>query len=168
MDPGMEFWVPKGANRFHFTGGARFTHGGAMPQEILVPVITVRELEGRAAERTAIRKVDVSLLGSTKKIVNNVQRFEFIQNDAVSERIHSRTLLISLRDGNELISNEVTLTFNSTSEKIDERKQTARITLQAGQYPKTGTYALVLIDADTKVEIDRVSFTIDLAISNDF
>lgn len=63
-----------------------------MPQEILVPVITVRELEGRAAERTAIRKVDVSLLGSTKKIVNNVQRFEFIQNDAVSERIHSRTL----------------------------------------------------------------------------
>ena len=27
---GMQFWVPKGNNRFHFTGGARFVHGGAM------------------------------------------------------------------------------------------------------------------------------------------
>ena len=25
---GMEFWVPKGANRFHFVGGSRFIHGG--------------------------------------------------------------------------------------------------------------------------------------------
>ncbi len=35
---GMEFWIPRGANRFHFTGGARFVHGGAMLQEIVVPV----------------------------------------------------------------------------------------------------------------------------------
>jgi uncharacterized protein (TIGR02687 family) len=39
---GMEFWVPKGTNRFHFTGGARFIHGGAMLQEIVVPIVTVR------------------------------------------------------------------------------------------------------------------------------
>src|SRR5690606_23326962 len=32
-----QFWIPKGANRFHFVGGARFVHGGAMPQEIVVP-----------------------------------------------------------------------------------------------------------------------------------
>ena len=31
----MEFWIPKGANRFHFVGGARFVHGGAMLQEIV-------------------------------------------------------------------------------------------------------------------------------------
>lgn len=42
VEGGMEFWVPKGANRFHFTGGARFIHGGAMPQEIVVPVIPAR------------------------------------------------------------------------------------------------------------------------------
>ena len=168
MEPGMEFWVPKGANRFHFTGGARFTHGGAMPQEILIPVVTVKELEGKAAEQTEVRKVDVWLLGSTRKIVNNVQRFEFIQNDAVSERVHPRTVLVSLRDGNELISNEVPLTFASQSEKLDERKQTARLTLKAGQYEKTKSFALVLIDAESKVEVDRIAFTIDLAFSNDF
>ncbi len=168
MEPGMEFWVPKGANRFHFAGGARFTHGGAMPQEILIPVVTVKELEGKAAEPTAVRKVDVSLLGSTRKIVNNVQRFEFIQNDAVSERVQPRTVLVSLRDGSELISNVVPLTFASQSEKLDERKQAARLTLKAGQYEKTKSFALVLIDAESKVEVDRIAFTIDLAFSNDF
>ena len=139
-----------------------------MPQEILIPVVTVKELEGKAAEQTEVRKVDVSLLGSTRKIVNNVQRFEFIQNDAVSERVHPRTVLVSLRDGNELISNEVPLTFASQSEKLDERKQTARLTLKAGQYEKTKSFALVLIDAESKVEVDRIAFTIDLAFSNDF
>ncbi len=26
-----DFWIPKGANRFHFVGGSRFVHGGIMP-----------------------------------------------------------------------------------------------------------------------------------------
>jgi hypothetical protein len=33
-NPALEFWIPKGINRFHFSGGARFVHGGAMPQEV--------------------------------------------------------------------------------------------------------------------------------------
>jgi len=168
MNPGMEFWVPKGANRFHFTGGARFSHGGAMPQEVLVPVVTVKELEGKAAEATATRKVDVSLLGSSRKIVNNMQRFEFIQNDAVSDRVQARTLLVSIREGGEPISNEVALTFASDSERMEDRKQTARLMLKAGQHDKTKQYALVLVDAESKAEVDRIAFTIDLAFSNDF
>ena len=47
----MEFWIPKGANRFHFTGGARFVHGGAMLQEIVVPVITVRHIRRTSRPR---------------------------------------------------------------------------------------------------------------------
>ncbi len=168
MNPGMEFWVPKGANRFHFTGGARFSHGGAMPQEILVPVVTVKELEGRAAEATATRKVEVSLLGSSRKIVNNMQRFEFIQNDAVSDRVQACTLLVSIREGSEPISNEVALTFASDSDRMEERKQTARLMLKAGLHDKAKPYALVLIDAESKAEVERIAFTIDLAFSNDF
>lgn len=125
IEGGMEFWIPKGANRFHFTGGARFIHGGAMLQEIVVPVISVKGLRGQAAEKSTARKVDVSLLGSSRRIVNNVQRFEFIQTDAVTNRVQPRTLLISLRDDDTLISNEVTLTFDSRSSTMDERKKAA-------------------------------------------
>ena len=43
----MEFWIPRAANRFHFTGGARFIHGGAMPQEVVIPLVTVSQLRGK-------------------------------------------------------------------------------------------------------------------------
>jgi hypothetical protein len=49
-DGDMEFWIPKGANLFHFVGGARFVHGGAMPQEIVVPVVTVKHIRGKSAQ----------------------------------------------------------------------------------------------------------------------
>ena len=34
--------MPKGAGGFHFVGGARFVHGSAMPQEIVVPVLVIK------------------------------------------------------------------------------------------------------------------------------
>jgi hypothetical protein len=79
----VDFLVPKGAGRFHFVGGARFVHGSAMPQEIVVPVIVVKEGD---AEKTRTKPVDVSQLGSSNRIVTNKQRFEFIQTEAVSDR----------------------------------------------------------------------------------
>ncbi len=164
----MEFWIPKGANRFHFSGGARYIHGGAMLQEIVVPVMTVKELTGQAKEKSVIRRVDVSLLGALHKVVNNVQRFDFIQTDAVSERVLSRTLAVSLRDGDELISNEVSLTFDSRSFSMDDRKKSARLIVKAGQYDKKREYALVLRDAETKIEYLRIPMTVDLTFINDF
>ena len=56
VDGDMEFWIPKGANLFHFVGGARFVHGGAMPQEIVVPVITVKHIRpGRKSRRPSTK-----------------------------------------------------------------------------------------------------------------
>jgi uncharacterized protein (TIGR02687 family) len=88
----LDFLVPKGAGRFHFVGGARFVHGSAMPQEIVVPVIVVKESD---TEKAKIRQVEVSLLGSSNKVVTNKQRFEFIQTEAVSERVLPVTLLFT-------------------------------------------------------------------------
>ncbi|MGD0040779.1 MAG: BREX-1 system phosphatase PglZ type A, partial [Isosphaeraceae bacterium] len=53
----MEFWIPKGANRFHFSGAKRFIHGGAMLQEIAVPVVTVRHIKGKSVEETKTKRV---------------------------------------------------------------------------------------------------------------
>ena len=164
----MEFWIPRGANRFHFMGGASFVHGGAMLQEVVIPVALVKELRGEAAERKTTKKVDVSLLGSVRKVTSNIQRFDFIQTEAVSERVLPRTLAISLRDGEELISNEAALTFDSASAVLEERKKSVKLTLRSGQYDKKQEYHLVLRDAETRVEVDRIPMTIDLAFMNDF
>jgi hypothetical protein len=54
--------------------------------------------------------VSISLLGASNKVVTNTQRFEFIQNEAVSERILPRSLVVSLRDGDQSISDGQTVT----------------------------------------------------------
>ena len=167
-DTPMEFWVPKGANRFHFTGGARFIHGEAMLQEIVVPVVVVRELRGREREQSTIRRVGVSLLGTVKKVVTNRHRFEFIQTDPISERVQARTLMVSLRDGNELISNEETVAFDSQSTSIDERKKSVMMTLKAKDYDNKKEYSLVLRDPETEIEYDRIAVHIDLAFKDEF
>ncbi|AWI80387.1 TIGR02687 family protein [Parazoarcus communis] len=161
----LDFWVPKGASRFHFAGGARFVHGSAMPQEIVVPVITVRESE---SDKEKTRAVEFSLLGASNKVVTNTQRFEFIQTEAVSERVLPRTVIVALRDGERPISNEQTLTFDSTSQLLDERKKSVFLTVLAGNYDKTRDYWLTARDSSTKVEALRVSVRVDLAFSNDF
>lgn len=164
----MEFWIPKGANRFHFTGGARFIHGGALPQEIVVPVVQVKELEGKAAEKEAVKQVGVSLLGSNRKIVNYIQKFEFIQTEKATEKMTARTLVVSLRDADNLISNEETATFDSSSDSMEERKRTVKLMLKKGSYDNKKEYSLVLRDPETKIEYERVPMTIDLAFINDF
>lgn len=161
----VDFWVPRGASRFHFAGGARFVHGSAMPQEIVIPVITLRESENESA-RT--RPVEFSLLGSSNKVVTNKQRFEFIQTEPVSERILARAVLVSLRDGETLISDEVSVTFDSTSGLMDERKRSVMLTVRSGTYDKSRDYFLIGRDAKTNVEVVRIPLKVDLAFANDF
>ena len=161
----MDFWVPRGASRFHFAGGARFVHGSAMPQEIVIPVITVRESESQSAKT---RSVEFSLLGSSNKVVTNKQRFEFIQTEPVSQRVLPRSVMISLRDGEEPISDEVSVTFDSTSNLMDERKRSVILTVKSGNYDKTRDYSLIARDTQTKVEVIRLPVKVDLAFANDF
>ena len=135
-----------------------------MLQEIVVPVVTVKGLRG--VEKPG--KVNVSVLGSVKKIVNNMQRFEFIQTEAVSEKVKPVTLTISLRDVEQLISNEVTLTFDSTSDQMNDRKKSVNLIVKSGNYDKKKEYYLVLRDAADKTEVERIPLMIDLAFGNEF
>ena len=161
----LAFWVPKGASRFHLAGGARFVHGGAMPQEVVVPVISIREDESGKAKT---KPVSFSLLGASNRIVTNTQRFEFIQTEPVTERALARTVLISIRDGEDLVSNEQSLTLDSTAQLLDERKRSLFVTVKAGNYDRNKDYYLVARDAVTKIEALRQPVRIDLAFSNDF
>ncbi|WP_319575785.1 BREX-1 system phosphatase PglZ type A [uncultured Desulfobacter sp.] len=167
-DTDMEFWLPKGTNRFNFVGGAKFFHGGAMLQEIVIPVVTVSEMKGIHKEKSQISRVGVSLLGSMKKIVTNIPRFEFIQTDAVSQRMKPRMLKISLRDGNELISSEETITFDSNSSSMDDRKKAVKLGLKSGPFDNKKEYALVLRNAEDETEYERLPLMIDIAFANDF
>ena len=167
-DGSLDFWVPKGASRFHFAGGARFVHGSAMPQEVVVPVITVGVSE---ADHAKTKYVSVSLLGAINKVVTNTQRFEFIQTDAVSERVLARSVMVSLRDaqdGDKPISDVQSITFDATSQLLDERKRSIFLTVLAGAHDPHKHYDLVMRDSTSNIEVLRLPIKVDLAFGNDF
>jgi uncharacterized protein (TIGR02687 family) len=164
-----EFLLPRGASRFHFVGGARFVHGGAMLQEICVPVITVSGLRDKRAEQHAKKKVDVVVVGAHIKMVNNIDKVRFIQSDPVGGQFIPRKLKIVIVDAQrQPVSSEEHLVFGSRSDKLDERSQEAKIKLSGSGFDRNSDYQLLLIDDETNTDYAQYKVTIDLAIQDDF
>ena len=161
----VDFWIPKGAARFHFTGGARFVHGSAMPQEIVVPLISIKQ---SGSERSKTKYVDIQRIGSVNKIVTNMQRFELIQTEPISEYVLPRTVKLLIQDGTEEISDAPVMTFNKTGKLLDELKESVILTLKSGNYDRLKDYYLMIKDVDSGVEVQRYPIKIDLAFSNEF
>ena len=164
----MEFWIPKGANLFHFVGGARFVHGGAMPQEIVVPVVTVKHIRGKSAQDTKTKLVTVQVLGSNHRITTGQHRFQLIQMEAVSDRVKPITLRVAVYEGEEPVTDIQSVKFESSSGNLDERKKWVSLVLKERQYNKKTPYRLVLRDAETGIEQQSVEVIIDRAFTDDF
>lgn len=168
-DDTMEFWIPKGVNRFHFAGGARFVHGGAMPQEIVVPVITVKHFKSAEARgKTKSRQVAVSVLGTNHRITTPRHRFQLLQMEPVSERVKPVTLKVAVYEDDTPVTNIETVTFDSASDSMSERQKDIYLVLRERHYDKRATYRLALRDADTGIEQQHVNIIIDRAITDDF
>ncbi|SHL89523.1 BREX-1 system phosphatase PglZ type A [Vreelandella subglaciescola] len=163
-----EFWIPKGAHRFHFVGGARFVHGGIMPQEIAVPVLTVKQLRGEKAEKRTRRKVGVISPKASMKMVNNIQRFELMQTEAVSEQHRPVTLAVAIYAGDAIVSSEEAVTFDSASGDMNDRMKLVRLSLAGTDFDRKRDYFLVLRDKDLGTELERYRVVIDLAFTDDF
>lgn len=163
-----KFWVPKGANRFHFVGGARFVHGGVMPQEIVVPILTVKALRGEDAVARTKSKVGVMSAKPGLKMVNNIQSFDFLQTDAVDDMKLPMTATVGIYDGQTLVSSEEVITFDSSSDSMNDRVKKVRLSLQSSKFNRNNDYFLIIKDKDLDTEIDRYKVTIDLAFTDDF
>lgn len=165
----MDFWVPKGAARFYFTGGARFVHGGAMPQEMLVPMLLVGQVRDKKAATTKIKTVDVQLLGGSQKITTAAHRFQFIQTEAVSDRLTPAMLEIAIYEGKMPLTDIVRVTFDSKSGNFEDRKKWVQLTLKQGLAGKNLSCHLIARDLDDDSrEVLRSEVTIKQLFEADF
>lgn len=162
------FWIPKGANRFHFVGGARFVHGGAMPQEIVVPVVVVQQMRGEKAEQRSKRKVNIISPKSSLRMVNNIQSFDLMQTEAVSEQVLPVTVTVAIYDGDQSVSSEETVTFDCATDLMSERTRKVKLSLSGTDFDRRQDYFLVIKDKDFNTELERYRVTIDLAFTDDF
>jgi len=165
---GMDFWIPRGTSRFHFVGGARFIHGGAMLQEIMVPLITVNEIEGKSKIQTQTKEVNIILVGQNHKVTTSRHRFQLIQAEPVSDRIKPVTLKIGIFDGETPVTEFAKETFNSNSDSMTDRTRYVSLTLLDRGFDNKKPYHLRFIDDETGIEKSRYSITIDKAFHDDF
>jgi uncharacterized protein (TIGR02687 family) len=165
----MDFWLPKAANLFRFSGGVtRFLHGGTMLQEIVVPVVTVRHVKGKGKQDTATKRVGVQVLGVNHRITTPKYRFQLLQTEPVSDRVKEITLKVAIFEGNDPVTNIEKVTFASTSDNMDERSKQVVLVLEDRQYDKKTKYQLKLRDAETDIEQSSMDVIIDRAFNDDF
>lgn len=167
VDP-IVFNLPKGPSLYNFIGGSRFVHGGAMPQECVVPLLQIRQLKSeKSRETTRLRDVEVSLLGNLQRFTNKIQKFQLVQTEPVSDRNRAVTLKVGVFEGDEPVTNIETVTFDSKSNSMDDRYKTVTLTLVNRSYNKDNPYSLRLIKENGVVAQD-VNIKIDLVYDNDF
>lgn len=117
---GVQVQTAKGMNRIRKQGsGSRFVHGGSMLQEIVVPVLHVN-----IQKKSDVSQVNVDILNKRSRLTTNNQTISFYQNEVVTEKIKGITLRLGFYDSNDnLISDAVTLTFDSQSSDSTQREQ---------------------------------------------
>ena len=164
----MQFAVPKGMSLFYFTGGARYFHGGLSLQEVVVPVITVEEIVGKDKEKTRDKFVGVQVLGQDHRITTGKHRFEILQIEAVSDRIRPVTFKIGIYAGTEPVSDIQTVTFESASQEMADRKKEVVLTLKNVTFASGKEYRLILRNADTDIEEQTIPVRIDRVFTSDF
>lgn len=163
--------VPRGSNRFKIQGeGANYVHGGAMPQEIIIPVIKFKNDRSKYSKND-IKKVEVKLTNISRKITSTITYLEFFQTEKVEDKKVPLRLKVYFADeeGNR-ISNENIIIADSKSLSPEERSYKEKFTLRNITYDKTKKYYLILEDEEETVEniYEKIPFNIDIAISNDF
>lgn len=126
----MEIQIPKSISRLRLKGGgARYVHGGATLQEMVIPVIDIG-----INSRDVISQVDVTLAdqGNIKTITSGHLTVTLKQDQPCSDKVKERVLKVGLytKDG-RLISDSQVLHFDS--ESGDFVKRTRVVTLYFSQ-----------------------------------
>lgn len=161
--------VPRSNLRFAKQGaGSQFVHGGASLQEICVPVISYRHKRSEKGNEDLIQKVGVQINARSRRVTNNRFNISILQTDPVIGRWRSRSITIALYDPqtNSPITDIKALELNSDSPQPTEREFPQTLTVTVGNPPVTAY--LIIRDRDDDSELLRETWTVSLAISNDF
>lgn len=153
---GVEKVIAKGVNRFIGGGGLQFVHGGATPQEAIVPLIDYR--------RTAqAMPVDISVAMPKRVITGFRIQVPMYQEQSISQEYMARTIRAAFYLNGERISNEVEWTFNMIGEN-HERTEQLTLNLVEKYYPtgQTCELRMVTVEDDKVISYRVTEFTIHM------
>ncbi len=156
---------PISANVFKTQGGLNFVHGGASPQEMILPLIIVKTEKGHVETRPA----KIALVSMTKKITNLIMPLDFIQQEPVSDVVTATAYkLYFISDDNERISNEQV--YHADKKDADPGKRMFRLkfSFKNKKHDSHKPYWLVWVNAASGVELFRHQVIMDIAFADGF
>ncbi|WP_342304944.1 BREX-1 system phosphatase PglZ type A [Methanolobus sp. ZRKC5] len=172
----MFTYVPMADLRFKLKGpNKNFVHGGAAPQEIVVPVLKYSYQKTSDLERKGIKhgKVGLAVINPSRKITSSPFSINILQTERVTDKLLPRRFRIALwdMDGDEFkVSDEKLVIAEGTSDEASDRQYKVTLTLTGDIENKI--YYVRLIDEDpTEIDkeiMDPMPFEVDLLIVDDF
>lgn len=158
--------VPRGVEIFKAPGGGQnYVHGGLSLQEIVVPLLKVTTERGKKDVGT----VKVVLTSLTRKITNLITYLDFIQTENITDTLLPAKLRVYFESkSGERISGEELIVADRKNTSPEKRQFREKFTFKNRKYSKDETYYLVMMDAESGVEVERHEFILDIAFADDF
>ncbi|ERL63853.1 BREX-1 system phosphatase PglZ type A [Schleiferilactobacillus shenzhenensis] len=141
--------------------GQNYVHGGASPQEMIVPVLKVNLKQGKSKAEPVMIKVT----NAEHRITSRSISVPISQEPAVSDTATPATYLLYFVDDNDrIISNEVKYVADSTDPDTDKRRDQVYMTLSDQPFDNAARYYLVIRNAETDEKVARIQYRMDLTI----
>ncbi|MDK2831386.1 MAG: hypothetical protein PWQ75_1138 [Methanolobus sp.] len=172
----MFAYVPQADLRFKMQGANKnFVHGGAAPQEIVVPVLKYSYNRTTDLDRKGIKhgKVGLAVINASRKITSSPFSINILQTDKVTEKLLPRRFKVALwdMDGDEYkVSDEKLVIAEGTSDEAADRQYKVTLTL-TGEVENKVHYIRLIDEDPTEINkeiIDPMPFEVDLLIVDDF
>lgn len=162
---GRFIMLPKGVSVFKTGGGMNYVHGGASPQEMIIPCITVHAQKGIVETK----EVGLMLVTGFNKVTNLMVNLDFLQEEAVSDTVKplNARIRFEAEDG-EIISNEVLYKADSKAEDPRDRMFRLRFDIKRKAYRQDKKYFLRVIDEKRNAVIMERQVIIDLPFTDNF
>ena len=146
-----------------------YVHGGASLQEMMVPVITFKNVRATSKKFVENTKATIELTSSSRKVSNSIFTLNFYQKEPVGGKGSKADYEVYMSDASgNAVSDRQTIIADKTSENGSDRMFHIRLTLKGQEFKKTDTYYLTIIEKGTTNILDRIEYTIDIAFANDF
>lgn len=164
---GRYLMLAKGMSVFCCGGGMNYVHGGASPQEMIIPSIFVKTQKGVVE----IESVNLNLITDIRKVTNLKLRLDFYQEQPVSDTVKAATYKIRFEaDTGEILSNEVVYLADRKEEKPGERIVTFGFDIKRRAYDNEHRYFLKAVRAEEKGDVEVMSRQVimDLPFTEDY
>jgi uncharacterized protein (TIGR02687 family) len=171
-DKSLKGLAPRDVVRIKMSGGGEnYVHGGVSLQEMVVPVVTFKNVRLDSKEfqdnkeNYETKPVEIKLVNSKRVINNMIFSMYFLQTEPTGSNRSAAKYQVFFADSNGYkISDAKIVIADSTSDNAQDRQIRCNFSLKSQKYDKNDTYYLVIIDEDEN-EVEREEFEIDIAFA---